>query len=56
MGLKPGEVIMVERVSEEEIVLRRFRRIKDPLRVLIGERPSTRHVSIEELEEKVETR
>jgi AbrB family looped-hinge helix DNA binding protein len=56
IDLKPGEVVVVESVSEEEIILRRFRRIKDPLKVLIGEKPSTRHVPIGELEKKVETR
>ena len=56
VGLKPGEVVVVEKVSEEEIVLRRFRRVKEPLKVLVGERPFPRHVPIEELEEKMETR
>lgn len=56
VGLKPGEVVVVEKVSEEEIILRRFKRVKDPLRVLVGERPFPRHVPIEELEEKVEAR
>jgi len=55
-GLKPGEVVVVERVSEEEILLKRFRRIKEPLKVLVGERPFGRHVPVDELEEKAETR
>ena len=56
IGLRPGEVVMVESVSEEEIVVKRFRRIKDPLKVLVGETPSEHHVPIRELEEKAETR
>ena len=43
-------------MSEEEIILRRFRRIKDPMSVLIGEKPAACHVPIDELEEKVEMR
>ena len=45
-----------EKVSEEEIVLRRFRRVKDPLKALVGKKPFPRHVPIEELEEKKEAR
>jgi len=56
IGLRPGEVVMVESVSEEEIIVKRFRRIKDPLKMLVGEIPSERHVPIRELEEKAETR
>ncbi|MFQ5711684.1 MAG: AbrB/MazE/SpoVT family DNA-binding domain-containing protein [Candidatus Geothermarchaeales archaeon] len=56
IGLKPGEVVMVENVSEEEIVVRRFRRIKNPLKVLIGEKPYARRVPVEEIEEKAESR
>jgi len=56
VGLKPGEVVIVESVSEEQILVRRFRRLKDPLRSLIGKNPYKRHVPIEELEEKIEMR
>ncbi|KPV62682.1 MAG: SpoVT / AbrB like domain protein [Candidatus Bathyarchaeota archaeon BA2] len=56
VGLKPGEVVIVESVSEEEIVVRRFRRVKEPLRMLVGKNVSSRHVPIEELEEKAEAR
>ncbi|MFQ6064590.1 MAG: AbrB/MazE/SpoVT family DNA-binding domain-containing protein [Candidatus Bathyarchaeia archaeon] len=55
-GVKPGEVVLVESVSDEEILVRRFRRMKEPLKVLIGETPSVRHVPVEELEEKAEMR
>jgi len=30
--------------------------IKEPLKVLVGEKPFGRHVSVDELEEKAETR
>ncbi len=55
-GVKPGEIVSVESVSEEEIILKRFRRMKEPLKVLVGKTPSARHIPIEELEEKAETR
>lgn len=56
IGLESGEVVLVESVSDEEVVVRRFRRIKEPLKVLIGTKPFERHIPVEELEEKVETR
>lgn len=56
VGIRAGEVVIVESVSDEEIVVRRFRRMKDPLKILIGKTPSLRHVPVEELEEKAETR
>jgi len=37
----------------KEIIIKRFRTIKDPLRVLIGTKKS-KHVPIEELEERAE--
>jgi len=56
VGIRPGEIVMVEGVSEEEILVRRFRRVKDPLKVLVGKTPYVRHVPVEELEEKAEAR
>jgi len=56
ISLRQGEVVMVESVSEEEIIVKRFRRIKDPLKVLVGKTPSDRHIPAKELEEKAETR
>ncbi|MDH5451281.1 MAG: AbrB/MazE/SpoVT family DNA-binding domain-containing protein [Candidatus Bathyarchaeota archaeon] len=56
VGVRPGEIVSVESVSEEEIIVRRFRRVKDPLKVLVGETPSVRHVPAEEFEEEAETR
>jgi len=54
VGLKPGEIVLVESLSEEEIRVRRFRRVKAPLKVLIGKRAFHRHIPVEELEEKIE--
>ena len=56
VGLKPGEIVIVESIGEDKILIRRFRRVKEPLRFLIGKEPYPRHVPIEELEEKIETR
>lgn len=56
VGIRPGEVVNVESVSTEEIVIKRFRRLKNPLEVLIGKTASTRHIPVEEIEEEVETR
>ena len=54
IGLKPGEVLLVEPASDEELTIRRFRVVKDPLRILVGERKFKRHVPIEELEKRAE--
>ena len=55
IGLRPGEIVIVENIDENNILIRRLRRVKDPLRFLIGEKPYPRHIPIEELEEKAET-
>ena len=55
IGLKPGEVLLVEPAGEEELTVKRFRVVKDPLQVLVGKRRFKRHVPIEELEKKVES-
>ena len=56
VGLRPGEVVMVESVSEEEILVRRFRRVEEPLRMLVGTEPFPRLVPVKELEERAEER
>jgi len=56
VGIRPGEVVNVESISAEEIVVKRFRRLKDPLKVLIGKTASTRRIPVEEIEEHAETR
>ncbi len=54
-GVKPGEVVAVEAVSEEEIRLKRFAGLADPLKVLIGQRRSKKAVPVSELEERIES-
>lgn len=54
--VRPGEIVNIESLSEEEIIIRRFPKIEDPLRVLIGKKVSDRHIPVEEFEEKAETR
>ena len=56
IGLRPGEVVIVESIDENDILIRRLRRVKDSLRFLIGKKPYPRHIPIEELEEKAEAR
>lgn len=55
IGLKPGEVLLVEPTGEEELSVKRFRMMKDPLRALIGMRKFKRHVPVAELEERAES-
>jgi AbrB family looped-hinge helix DNA binding protein len=52
----PGEVISIEAVSADEIRLKRYPSVSDPLKVLIGKKQYKRHIPIEELEENVESR
>lgn len=54
IGLKPGEILIVEPTAEGDLRVRRTR-VKEPLRILIGERKFRRHVPVEEVEEKVES-
>jgi AbrB family looped-hinge helix DNA binding protein len=56
IDLKAGEVVEVQILGEEGIAIKRFRKVKSPLKVLVGETPSRRHVSIEEFEEYTELR
>ena len=57
MDLRPGERVVVERRDSDSLVVRRYRRIRQPLKHLIGEKPSHRKkITIEELEEKIEAR
>jgi AbrB family looped-hinge helix DNA binding protein len=55
IGLKPGEVLLVEPAGEGELSVKRFRMVKDPLRVLVGKRKFKRHVPVAEFEEKAES-
>ncbi len=56
VDVKPGEVVSVEALSQDEILLKRYPRIANPLSTLIGKRKSRRTVALEELEEKIESR
>ncbi len=56
IDLKAGEVVEVQILGDEGIAIKRFRKVRNPLQVLIGETPSRRHVSIEEFEENAELR
>ncbi len=42
--------------SVRDILVRRFHVTKDPLKILVGKKPYHRHVPVEELEEKLESR
>lgn len=54
--VRPGEVVSIEALSQDEILLRRYPRVADPLKALIGGKRSGRTVPVEELEERIETR
>lgn len=56
MDLRPGEKVMVERRDIDSILVRRYRRLRQPLKHLIGKKRYHRRVSVEELEEKIESR
>lgn len=56
MDLRPGEKVMVERRDVDTILVRRYRKVRQPLKHLIGEKRYHRSVSIEELEERIESR
>lgn len=54
--VRPGEVVSIEALSHDEILLRRYPRVVDPLKALIGGKRSGRTVPVEELEGRIETR
>jgi len=54
--VSPGEIISIEAISEDEIRLKRFPSISDPLEVLIGKKQYKRSIPVEELEENIEAR
>ena len=52
--LNPGEIVEVSALDENTIIIKRFR-VKEPLRLLIGDKPLfSRHIPIEEVEEAAE--
>ncbi len=56
IDLRPGERVVVEKRDADTIVVRRYRRVREPLKHLIGKKRYHRRVSLEELEEKIESR
>ena len=56
VNIKPGETVSMEVLSEDEIVLKRYPRIVDPLRVLIGGGTARKSVPVDKLEDAMETR
>ena len=56
IGVRPGEEVAVEAVSEEEIRLKRFKSVSDPLKILIGVGRPRKSVPVEALEAKIESR
>ncbi len=54
--VRPGEVVSIEALSQNEILLRRYPRVVDPLKALIGGKVSSRRVPLEELEGRIESR
>jgi len=56
MDLRPGEKVIVEKRDVDSILVRRYRKVAQPLKHLIGKKRYHRRVSIEELEERIEAR
>jgi AbrB family looped-hinge helix DNA binding protein len=56
--VSPGEVVSIEAISGDEIRLKRFPLVQNPVDILIGKKKQNykRGITIEELEEKVESR
>jgi len=56
-GIQPGEIVTIEALNESEIIIRRFPKVKDPLRILIENKPLFKeHIPLEKIEEKAEER
>ena len=53
--VRPGEIVTVEAISRDEIVLKRYSGVRNPLGTLIG-KVSRGTVPVAELEEKMESR
>jgi hypothetical protein len=56
MDLRPGEKVLVEKRDVDSLLVSRHRRVGNPLKHLIGEKAYHRRISVEELEEKTESR
>ena len=56
IGLKPGEVMIVESAGDNEVRLKRFRVVKDPIQILVGKRKIFhKQIPIEDLEKRIES-
>ncbi|RLF22352.1 MAG: AbrB family transcriptional regulator [Thermoprotei archaeon] len=54
IGLNPGEIVEVSALDENTIIIKRLR-AREPLKLLIGEKPLfDRHIPVEEVEEAAE--
>jgi AbrB family looped-hinge helix DNA binding protein len=54
VGMRAGEEVIVEARERGEIVIRRLKRVKQPLEILVGKKPVfERPVAIDELEERM---
>ncbi len=56
VNIKPGETVSMEVVSQDEIMIKRYPNVANPLEILIGSGTARQHVPIEKLEEAMETR
>jgi antitoxin PrlF len=54
--LRPGEKVIVEKSGDDSILVRPYRKVREPIKHLIGKSRYHRRVSIEELEDKIERR
>jgi len=54
--LRPGEKVTVDRRDGDAFGVRRYGKVRKPLKHLIGKKRYHRKVSVEELEEKIESR
>jgi len=43
-GIKPGEIVTIEALNESEIIIRRFPKVKDPLKPLSKINPSSKNI------------
>jgi len=48
--------LVEDKGSVRDAEVKRFRTTKDPLKILVGKKPYRRHVPVDELEEKLESR
>ena len=54
--IRPGEVVIVDVLSPDEILISRSSRIEARLKTLIGSRISRKKIPVDVLEERIESR